>query len=361
MKSWRQAAPQALILTLAVWGANFLLFLVYAALAGAHHWGLTIAIELLLVISGLILSALLYLAVKMTQHLSLGPRVAALGLAVFALGVVQAGSDTAITQNLHYVAPQVMPMADARAYFGNMVGFYTDVFALYATALGLIEAAAATRRREVQLAAAQAAAHQAQLAALRFQLNPHFLFNTLNAISSLVVTGRNGAADEMVGKLSDFLRGSLAADPAEAIPLSDELSSVQTYLGIEAIRFGDRLAVEFACPPGLSDALVPGFLLQPLVENAVKYAVAPSRRRVTIRIEVVEGGGDLVLMVGDDGDAREQSAARAGTGVGLRNVRRRLEVLYGPRGVLEAAPRETGFLAIVRLPLTRRGALAAAA
>lgn len=209
------------------------------------------------------------------------------------------------------------------------------------------------RRQERALAEAQLAAQQAQLAALRFQLNPHFLFNTLNAISTLVIEAGATEAEAMIAKLCDFLRASLAAEPGDVIPLEDELETLQAYLDIESVRFGDRLAVEFACAPGLGGAQVPSLLLQPLAENAVKYAVAPARRTVTIRISASREGDNLVLVVADDGDKTEGAAASYGAGVGLGNVRRRLETLYGTRGVLETFPGEDGFLALIRMPLSQ--------
>lgn len=160
----------------------------------------------------------------------------------------------------------------------------------------------------------------------------------------------------MMQKLSDFLRASLGADPAGFVVLEDELATVEAYLDIESVRFGERLNVEVVCPDGLADALVPSFLLQPLVENAVKYAVAPSSRTVTIRVEAADDGEDLVLTVEDDGEAEGRGPTRSGTGVGLANVRERLRALYGDRGVLEAAPRSRGFLALARLPLARASA-----
>lgn len=217
------------------------------------------------------------------------------------------------------------------------------------------------RERELAMAAAQdaatraeAAATAARLAALRYQLNPHVLFNTLNAISSLIVTRCYREADDMLGKLSDFLRATLSADPEAFIPLEDELATLQHYLEIESVRFEERLAVEFVCPPELRNALLPSFILQPLVENAIKHAVSPTDRTVTVRVEAAQDDEDLLVVVEDDGDAQAAADVRRGAGVGLANIRQRLEVLFGPRGSLETAKRERGFIAIVRLPLTRR-------
>lgn len=228
------------------------------------------------------------------------------------------------------------------------------VYGLYAAGLGLVFSSMIAQERERQLAAAQSAAQQAQLAALRFQLNPHFLFNTLNAVSSLIVTRRNDEAEGMIGKLSDFLRASLEADPQREVTLDEEFAMLQSYLDIEAVRFRDRLDAEFVCPVELLDALVPSFILQPLIENAVKYAVAPSRRpvRIVVRATASEES-TLRLCVEDDGGQAFGGAPRSGTGLGLANVRRRLEAFYGIEGGLVATARERGFVALMTLPLHR--------
>lgn len=153
----------------------------------------------------------------------------------------------------------------------------------------------------------------------------------------------------MLEKLAEFLRVTLAADPEAMIPLEDELATIQAYLEIESVRFRDRLGVDFSCPDELRGAVVPSFILQPLIENAIKHGVSRSSAVVTVRLEVARDGDDLVVLVEDDAEHLGEPAK--GAGVGLRNIRQRLEVLYGPRGVLQTTARERGFLAMVRMPL----------
>lgn len=227
---------------------------------------------------------------------------------------------------------------------------FVFIYGFYATAWGLTLSDMAMRETQRRLAEANEAAHHAQLAALRFQLNPHFLFNTLNAISSLIVTQRNAGAEHVTMKLADFLRLSLETDPLEEITLDEELANAQSYLDIESARFGDRLNVEFDCPAALLDAMVPSFLLQPLVENAVKYAVAPSRERVTLALRARTVGGALELVVQDDG-RHALGPKPAGLGVGLGNVRKRLAAFYGELGEIDARATEKGFLVRLTLPL----------
>lgn len=209
------------------------------------------------------------------------------------------------------------------------------------------------QRQTQSLTDARSAAQQAQLTALRFQLNPHFLFNTLNAISSMIVTKRNADAELMTERLSSFLRASLSSDPTELVPLEEEFALIEEYLEIETVRFEERLSVDIHCTRDAATVPVPSFLLQPLAENAVKYGVSPSPDPVSIRIEGHREGDQLVIKVEDDGRFSHETSDRASTGVGLANVRRRLDALYGARSSMEAVPREHGFAVVIRLPVDR--------
>lgn len=180
--------------------------------------------------------------------------------------------------------------------------------------------------RERRLSEWQALAHAAQMRALRYQLNPHFMFNTLNSIASLVSSGKPAAAEQMVENLADFLRAGLALDPAEDLTLERELELQSLYLAIEAVRFADRLQVEMDLPPALRDVRVPSLILQPLVENAVRHGVSRSDRPITVAISACEEEGRLVLTVRNGVDG---TPAKPGTGIGLINAVRRLELRYG--------------------------------
>ncbi|MET0270261.1 MAG: histidine kinase, partial [Sphingomonas sp.] len=183
------------------------------------------------------------------------------------------------------------------------------------------------------------------------------LFNTLNAISSLIVTRRPQDAEETVSRLSEFLRASLGADPQGQVTLAGELDTLHAYLDIERVRFGARLRFEVSSEPGLETARVPSFILQPLVENAVKYAVAPSRRGATIRVSAARDAADgLRLVVEDDGEGLPLRDKTVRTGVGLNNVRRRLNVLYESRAEMVAGPApKGGFRVELALPLIAGG------
>jgi two-component system LytT family sensor kinase len=207
------------------------------------------------------------------------------------------------------------------------------------------------QQREATLRAASLA-QAAQLKMLRYQLNPHFLFNTLNAISTLIIDNQNRTANQTVMRLSEFLRYTLDQDPMKKVTLRQEIEAMNLYLTTEKLRFGDRLRVEYAVEDTALEALVPSLLLQPLIENAVKYAVSPSEQGGTIRIEGRARGNMLELAVADDGPGLHTGAAPgAGRGVGLRNIRERLSVLYEDRHRFATLDNKPGLRVELGLPL----------
>jgi len=214
------------------------------------------------------------------------------------------------------------------------------------------------REQSLRLVQAQALAAESQNQMLRYQINPHFLFNTLNALSSLILQKDFVRAERMVLSLSNFLRASLEKAPGDKITLAEELEAQRQYLSIEQERFGERLRLSETLPSSLRAALVPGLILQPLIENAVKYGVARTTSPVSIEIIAEERAGKLIVTVRDDAvpDITPSGAEAPVTlGVGLTNVRRRLAVLYGEAGVLTCGPRlGGGFAATIELPLERR-------
>lgn len=221
--------------------------------------------------------------------------------------------------------------------------------ALY-LALGNGEQLRAAEYREGQYARA---AKAAELRSLRYQVNPHFLFNTLNSLSALVMVGRTEQAERMIQSISRFYRHSLAGDPTSDMPLDDEIALQRHYLDIEAVRFPDRLRCEFDIPDDLMSACVPGMILQPLVENSIKYAVSTTIRAVTIRITAREAGGFLVLTVADDGPG--EGFANGGTGIGIANVRSRLAARFGEDGAkVESGPLPAGgYATVLTMPVVR--------
>lgn len=188
-------------------------------------------------------------------------------------------------------------------------------------------------------------ARDAELRALRYQLHPHLLFNTLNAISTLVAEERGREACQMLSRLGEFLRATLEGADRHEVALADELALTETYLAIERVRLGDRLALKWSVGPEVLDALVPYLLLQPLVENAIRHGISLRSQPGRLEIQLMRQGDRLLVRVGNDG-VREQASldeeARHSSLVGLRNVSERLAKLYPGDHSLEARPRDDG-------------------
>ena len=211
------------------------------------------------------------------------------------------------------------------------------------------------RRRAVE---AESAAQAAQVRALRYQINPHFLFNTLNSLSSLVMGGRPEEAENMILKLSTFFRSSLSLDPSADVTLAEEIDLQRLYLEIEKVRFPRRLKVEIDIPDDLKNARVPGLLLQPLVENVIKYGVSGTRDKVTLNIRAAEAGpGRFTIEVQNSGaevSTKGRNGKPDGTGVGLTNVCQRLEARFGTAAKCEFGPTaDGGYRVLMTLPLDR--------
>ena len=205
---------------------------------------------------------------------------------------------------------------------------------------------------------ATAAAHQAQLKMLRYQLNPHFLFNTLNAISTLILDGANEAANKSVVRLSDFLRYTLDNDPMSRVTLGSELTALDLYLEIEKVRFGDRLVVEKHIEAPAEKALVPSLILQPLIENAIKYAITPFEDGGVLKISARVQHGTLVMQLSDTGPGLGNGEkSHKSSGVGLKNTRERLQQLYGDEQAFTLAPNDPSGLRItINIPYTENDA-----
>src|SRR5580698_7115690 len=208
------------------------------------------------------------------------------------------------------------------------------------------------RQQEEAMLKAVALAQQAQLKMLRYQLNPHFLFNTLNAISTLILDNQNKKANYAVTRLSEFLRYTLDQDPMKKVTLRQELEALDLYLGTERLRFAERLRLEYAIEDSALNALVPSLLLQPLLENSLKYAVSSREQGGLVRIEGRTCEGWLELSVIDDGPGlREGTPVSERRGVGLRNTSERLAVLYGENCRFGVSNSNPGLRVDMALPL----------
>jgi hypothetical protein len=201
---------------------------------------------------------------------------------------------------------------------------------------------------------AEKSARESELRALRYQVHPHFLFNTLNAISTLVIEGNRDAATAMITRLADFFRATLEERTTEEVPLQDELFLTKQYLEIEQLRLGDRLRVEIDVNPALFACRVPHLVLQPLVENAIRHGIAPRRGAGLVSIEAHKTRDNLLISVTDDGfgkQSRDGTHNGGSRGIGLTNVAKRLGELYGNSGSLDLIwPSSGGCQAVLKIP-----------
>jgi LytS/YehU family sensor histidine kinase len=199
------------------------------------------------------------------------------------------------------------------------------------------------------------AAQSAQLRALRYQVNPHFLFNTLNSLSSLIMSRREDEAERMILSLSNFFRSTLAVDPTSDVSLAEEIRFQMLYLDIEKARFPSRLNVQTEIPDELLDARMPALLLQPIIENAIKYGVARAKQAITLSIRAAQEDGRLRVTIENNANPADQVDDH-GTGVGLTNVCERLSARFGGAAECRFGPIETGgFRVTLTMPLVRNG------
>jgi len=289
---------------------------------------------------GAFLGYLLYLCLRRLRKRRFGRQAVVGGaLALVAACVQAAGNAVAFTSHDTSLLPN---------FFYALLYWFWFYFS-WTTAYLALTYSIAAQEQERQAAELVVKAQEAQVRALRYQINPHFLFNTLNAIAALVRDAPE-RAEEMVVQLSDFFRRSLAINPMEDVTLSEEVELQRLYLEIERTRFPDRLSLEVALDDGSAQAKVPPLLLQPLVENAVKHGVARSEAPTTIRIRARADGPTVEIVV--ENDAAAAGAPSGGEKVGLHNVAERLRSRFGDEGSLASgAIPEGGFRNTISIPL----------
>lgn len=349
---------------IAMWLLYFLITTGLAMLShGPDQWSY-MGRRAIVVVAGILCTFVLYQLLQRAQPQSFGARLAAaMGTAVplvliyatvnllvffYWFPTPDAQKIIAEVQEKFPVAWEMMLILDSsiRWYFFFAVWATLYVAFGYANEMRAVERRANSYRIEAQ---------NAQLRALHYQVNPHFLFNTLNSLSTLVMRGSKDEAEAMIMNLSAFLRSSLAVDPEQLVSLDDEIALQRLYLNIEQTRFPDRLQVEVVMPKELESACVPVLILQPIIENAIKYGVAPSKGTIAVRLTASAEYGLLVLRIENDIDPNAPPPV-AGTGLGLGNVRERLMTRYGPTAGCDWGPSDSGgFYVALWLPLSREG------
>ena len=336
------------------WGATFYL--------GILVWGeppenYFVYIPLIAAIGMLITLGLRWIY-RLTWGRSIGIRAfAALG-ASYCAGVVWMLCRSVIFINLFPEAKQKHDTLDAGArlafYFENSISA-VSVMLVWSAIYFTIKYYLLSQEEKQRYLKAISMAQEAQLKMLRYQLNPHFLFNTLNAISTLILDENKQLANSMVMKLSRFLRYSLDNDPMQQVTVAEEIESLKLYLDIEKVRFAERLTLHFSIAADAERALMPSLLLQPLVENSIKYAVSQSINGGSIAVAATVERGQLQLTVADDGPGLDirQGRLPKGSGVGLANTRERLSQVYGEKQSFRLSTTEPHGLTItICIPLT---------
>jgi len=244
-------------------------------------------------------------------------------------------------------------MSDDKAYTEWLSGTISIRFiitwlasAWLATYAALRKKVGVLEKRLQQQSSASALLRDAELFKLRQQLQPHFLYNSLNSISALIMI-QPDKAQEMIGRLSDFLRSSVRREAQDSIPIAEELLYIESYLAIESVRFGDRLRVNIE-KAYTDDAMIPPFLLQPVLENAIKFGLYGNTGNVSICINIALAESILTITITNPYDA--QTAPPRGTGFGLQGIQRRLELLYARADLLETLKDEHNFTTILKIP-----------
>ena len=250
----------------------------------------------------------------------------------------------------------ILPYLNSNAAYSNFVGlsltirFFTNFLAIgWMAMISMIWYSQQDQKEnEKRKSEAEKLARDAELYNLRQQLQPHFLFNSLNSINALIGF-KPDEARKMIHQLSDFLRGTLKKDDQQMVTLTEELSHLQLYLDIEKVRFGHRLMTEISCDKKCQDCILPPMILQPIVENAIKFGLYDTTESVTVSIRAELEDNYLTLMVQNPYDPKT-ARPRKGTGFGLSGVQRRLNLLFARNDLIETHSDDTIFTTIIKIP-----------
>ena len=299
------------------------------------YWGQPFERILLLVvdaIAGLALTTLLRYIYQWVWDRPIYQRIMAVLVASYAVAAIWQPVKN-YSQFFYYQDFELINEYGVMGYFGGIIGYSYFLMLGWSGLYFALKFYRLLQHETQRSIRAESMAHESQLRMLRYQLNPHFLFNTLNAISTLILEKNTDDANAMVSKLSHFLRYSLDKDPMQTVDLEHEMNTMRLYLDIEQVRFDERLRVEFNVDDEAKRALVPSLILQPLVENSIKYAVAQRETGGKITIEAKRLNGDLMLRVMDDGPGLDSVNGELPefSGVGLANTKERLAQLYGKK------------------------------
>lgn len=299
--------------------------------------------ELTIVAAGAFICFLVYLSLRQVRRWVLPGQLVVATVAAMCSAACFALVITAVSWLFH--AP--WPPLTGRFFVVDTLRWFAP-FGLWAGVALAVTYNSEARERERRFALLQAQAQDAQMRALRYQVNPHLLYNTLNSIAALILARKNDLAEAMLLRLASFFRASLSNDPHSDVPLADEIALQKLYLEIEQMRF-PNLTSDFAVPEELGQIRVPSLILQPLIENVLKHGTNPNRLPTHLVVSACERGQQLVIEIADNGPG---SSTNSGAGVGLSNVRNRLKSRFGSSAVLETESRlGRGFRVRMTIPL----------
>lgn len=295
------------------------------ALGEDINFQITVAVS---VISGFLITVILRLIYRKLRQSDIPASTMILSVIslIVLSAIILSAIDIWVVVQTYYIDLQIYEFAGRTLYDVFVLLIWTGAYFIINYHFMLME------QKEMYLQAV-AQAHQSQLQMLRYQLNPHFLFNTLNAISTLVLGNKTKEANSMLTKLSSFLRFSLVNQPEQKITIDEEVYALWLYLDIEKVRFQDRLTIDFRISPQAKNALIPSLLLQPLVENAIKYAIAPMEKGGTISLIIEREDNRINIVLSDTGPGLKDENivienSSTSSGVGIANIRNRLLQLY---------------------------------
>jgi hypothetical protein len=342
-RKWREAV----VITIALWSFTLIIYLPIIIGRYSGMGLMSILLDSWTILVSMLFAMPLFALFRVVHGWRRGAQLVTMIAAVFVTAILQSAFDLLYTGFVaHNLEARWLTLPqDLRHSYGAAFNY----FMVFSVNCALFQLAAGRRRairHERELAHLRASAKQAEIDALRLKFNPHFLFNTLNAISAMVVTSRNAEAEQVIETLSSFLRASIENDPDALAPLEEQLQLVDHYLQLEEMRFGDRLAVVFDYPDDVGSVIVPSLLIQPLVEAAIRDGVEPSATPVRIRISASRKADQIEVSVSDDAP-REHTRDAA---LAVDKVRGRLGALYGAAASVIVTAGAGGVETILRVP-----------
>lgn len=346
----RDEAVAKCAMTVILWSATVGLLTLGSLLQGVAQPWLSAGVRLLMALVGMVLCYGFHRLLQRLSHRSFRTRVIVAGLLApfVAEGFAWGNYFASAWAHGRVGRFQIVDWNVA----AQTILLWTSFFVAWTGLYLAIEYSFGARREEQRSAELRTMAQTAKLQALSNQINPHFLFNSLNSISALILDGRSADAERMLARLSDFLRSTLALDPMVDVTLEQEFELHLRYLAIEQLRYPD-LAVEVVLPEELRGAAIPALITQPLVENAIKHGVGRSPPPTRVILSASHEGGTLAISVVDVGNP-ELVRGAPGEGIGTGNVRARLAEYFGEAQALELIPGRGRFEALITLPLRFR-------